>query len=389
LSHHEIPLKPVVSTKGTGRSHYQAIRPKRRSGPGAAPGVLTAHPEAVATRIDLIAYGPDGVDERANVSVTEIAAARAVHAVTWVNVVGLADVPAIERLGEYFGLHRLALEDVINVHQRAKTEEYDGHIYLVARMVRPDHGLDSEQVSMFLGGNFVLTFQEHPGDCFEPIRTRVRTAGTRIREAGPDYLVYALVDAVIDGYFPAIEKVSDRLEQLEDDVVQRPEGSVVERLHAMKHELLALRRAIWPHREMVNSLLRHESSLVSAQTGLYLRDCSDHTIQLMDIVETYREIASGLMDVYLSSLSHRMNEIMKVLTIIATIFMPLAFIVGLYGMNFDRGASPWNMPELGWRFGYPLVLGVMILSTLGMLYYFRRKRWLGGARRDRSTKETR
>lgn len=362
------------------------MRPKRRSGQGAAPGVLAAHPGAVATRIDLIAYGPDGVDERGNVSVTEIAAARAAHAVTWVNVVGLADVPAIERLGEYFGLHRLALEDVINVHQRAKTEEYDGHIYLVARMVLPDHGPDSEQVSIFLGANFVLTFQERPGDCFEPIRTRVRTAGTRIRGAGPDYLVYALLDAVIDGYFPVIEAVSDRLELLED-VVQRPEPRVVARLHAMKHELLALRRAIWPHREMVTALSRHESPLVSAQTGVYLRDCSDHTIQLMDIVETYREIASGLTDVYLSSLTNRMNEIMKVLTIIATIFMPLGFIVGLYGMNFDRGVSPWNMPELGWRFGYPLVLGVMIFSTFGMLYYFRRKGWLGGSRDTRIRKE--
>ena len=236
---------------------------------------------------------------------------------------------------------------------------------------------------MFLGAQFLLTFQERPGDCFEPIRARLRSGRAKIRDRQADYLAYALLDAVIDGYFPVLEAMGERLEVLEDRVIARPADIEAAEIHEIKRDLLLLRRTVWPQREMVNALTRETSPYVTDQTRLYLRDCYDHTIQLMDIVETYREIATGLIDVYLSSVSTRLNEIMKVLTIIATIFIPLGFITGIYGMNFDRGASPWNMPELGWYWGYPVVVGLMAGLALGMLYYFYRIGWiLGGGGKD-------
>jgi magnesium transporter len=231
---------------------------------------------------------------------------------------------------------------------------------------------------MFLGANFLLTFQERTGDCFDLVRDRIRRRRGHIRERKADYLAYALLDAVIDGYFPVLEACGERLESLEDAVLDKPSGEQSAQIHEMKRDLLTLRRAIWPQREMINALTRDSSAHVSDQTRVYLRDCYDHTIQLMDMLETYREIASGLVDVYLSSVSARMNEIMKLLTIIATIFIPLGFIAGLYGMNFDTGVSPWNMPELSWRWGYPFALGLMAVVAIGLLLFFRKRGWIGG-----------
>jgi magnesium transporter len=289
-------------------------------------------------------------------------------------VTGLADVSIIEAIGDAFDLHDLTLEDVINVYQRPKFEAYEDHAFIVMRMPTPDNR--TEQVSLFLGKGYVLTFQERPGDCFDPVRERIRRAAGRIRGQGAGYLAYALIDAVIDGYFPMIEAIGEDVEELEDDVIGRPAPEQVDRLHHIKRELLMVRRAIWPTRDMVNALIRDGSRHVDESTRIYLRDCYDHTIQLMDIIETYREITSGLLDVYLSSLSTRMNEVMKLLTIIATIFIPLGFVAGLYGMNFDRG-SPWNMPELGWRYGYFFALGVMAAIALGLLFWFWRRGWIG------------
>ncbi len=271
-----------------------------------------------------------------------------------------------------------ALEDVVNVHQRPKVEEYEDHSFIVTRMIQSDQAPTTEQVSMFLGERFLLTFQEQPGDCFNLVRDRLRKHRGQIRERKADYLVYALLDAVIDGYFPVFEDFGERLETLENLVMGQPSRDLVAQIHGMKRNLLALRRAIWPQREMVNALMRESLTHISDETRPYLRDCYDHTIQLMDVVETYREIASGLADVYLSSTSARMNEVMKVLTIIATIFMPLGFIASLYGMNFDAKASPWNMPELEWYWGYPFALVLMSVVALGFLAYFRRKGWIGG-----------
>jgi len=364
----------------TGRETSRGIvGARRRAPPGAAPGTLIADPAAHPPAIDFIGYGPDAFEERTIADAAEVGALRGKWPVLWVNVSGLADIGTIQALGDLFGLHRLALEDVVNVHQRSKSEAYDDHVFIVTRIVAPAAAVATEQISLFLGEGFVLTFQERPGDCFEPVRDRLRGKRGRIREFGADYLAYALLDAAIDGYFPVLEAYGERLEALEDSVMANPEPGQGALIHEMKRDLLTLRRAIWPLREMANGLGREVSPLIGEQTRLHLRDCYDHTIQLLDVVETYREIASGLVDVYLSSTSARLNEIMKVLTIIATIFIPLGFIAGLYGMNFDPKVSPWNMPELSWYLGYPFALGLMALIAGGLLYYFRRKGWLGGA----------
>lgn len=351
--------------------------------PGSQPGTLESRADPAATRIEVFAYGPDELKEHTVSSAEEIEALRSTSPVLWVNVVGLGDINLIAKLGENFLLHRLALEDVVNVHQRPKAEEYDDNVFIVARMVHGDKPSESEQVSMFMGADYILTFQERAGDSFDPVRKRLRDGRGRIRSSPPDYLCYALLDALIDGYFPVLEEFGERLEDIEDAVVTEPEPDHVQILHDLKRELLLVRRSVWPLREMINSLIRDEHKLFDASTRVYLRDCYDHAIQLMDIIETYREIATGLIDVYISSVGAKMSDIMKVLTIIATIFIPLGFIAGLYGMNFNTG-SPWNMPELGWRYGYPVVLMTMLLVGVGMLYYFRQKGWIGSGVRSKN-----
>jgi magnesium transporter len=325
-----------------------------------------------------MSYGPGDLLEEQLVGVEEIPGLLGARPVTWVNVDGLGDTQVLRSLGETFGLHRLALEDVVNVHQRAKVEPYEGEVFIVTRMAALGDRFSTEQLSLFLGPGFVLTFQERQGDCFEPVRQRIRTGRGRLRAAGPDYLAYALLDAVMDHYFPVLERYSDCLDELEQMVLSDPSDRVLARVMEAKRDLLALRRAVWPHREAFNALVREPLDLVEEETRTYFRDCYDHTVQIIDVMETYRELASGLMDIYLSSLSNRMNEVMKVLTIIATIFIPLSFVAGLYGMNFDPDISPWNMPELSWYWGYPIALGSMGLVAFGMLLYFRRKGWLGG-----------
>ncbi len=380
-------MSKTPSTKAkkrrTGRSRASLSGIKHVSEIGAQPGILVQHGKVEAPKIQVFAYGADEFIEIFVSDVDEVAALRAKHPVLWVNVIGLGDVEQIGQFGEKFSLHRLALEDVVNVHQRPKAEEYGDHIFIVARMLHLDDMSDSEQVSMFMGSDFLLTFQERTGDCFDGVRKRLRAGGNRIRSSPPDYLCYALIDAIIDGYFPVLERYGEILEDLEDEVVGGPEPKHIQILHEKKRDLLMMRRAIWPHREMINSLIRDEHTLFSDATRVYLRDCYDHAVQLMDIVETYREIASGLIDVYISTVGAKMNEIMKVLTIIATIFMPLGFLAGLYGMNFDPEASPWNMPELGLRYGYPVALLVMFLLAAGMVYCFWRIGWIGKGPRRR------
>ncbi|MEZ5865855.1 MAG: magnesium/cobalt transporter CorA [Geminicoccaceae bacterium] len=352
---------------------------RKRTAPGAAPGQLVADPTAAATSITVIAYGPDRIEEIPACEPGRIASLSGSRPVLWVDVSGLADHAAITEVGTAFGVHPLAIEDAVSTHQRPKAEGYENHVFIVFRMLTQESGAEGEQVAMVVGRDFVLTFQERPGDCFEPVRQRLRHGKGRARQLGPDYLAYALIDAAVDSYFPYLETLGEEVEELEDAVVRDPEPSHIERVHQVKRELLSLRRAIWPMREMLNALLRDEHEEISATTRTYLRDCYDHGIQLMDIVETYREIATGLLDVYLSSQSARMNEIMKVLTVIATIFIPLGFVASVYGMNFDT-SSPWNMPELAWRFGYPAVLGLMAAIAFGLLWSFYRRGWLGGDR---------
>jgi magnesium transporter len=355
-------------------------RHRRRTPPGAAPGTLIADPNAPKPNVRLIAYSSDDFVEKDVRDLCTIADAISRWPVTWINVDGLGDVDAIASLADMLGLHRLAVEDTINTHQRAKVEHYRNHMYLVAHMACPGEEFHTEQLSLFLGSNFVITFQEgHPGDPFEPIRSRIRSGngGGQLRQAGADYLAYSLIDAVIDGYFPILEGVGERLEAFEDEILSHPTSQIATHVHQVKRDLMALRRTMWPLREAMNSLVRDTNPLITQETKLYLRDCYDHTIRIIDFVETYRELGSDLMDLYLSSINQRMTEVMKVLTIISTIFIPLTFIAGLYGMNFHTERSPWNMPELTWYLGYPFSLSMMAAVSVGMLFFFRRKGWIG------------
>jgi magnesium transporter len=349
----------------------------RQAPPGAAPGTLAVDPGAPRPAMEVMAFDAHRVEERRLDNARQAADYLGKWPVTWINVEGLGDAATIAELGSIFRLHELALEDAVNVHQRAKVDHYDGHLFAVARMPRVQAQLDTEQVSLFLGKNYVLTFLEDPGDCFDAVRSRIRNARGNVRDLGPDYLAYALLDSVIDAYFPLLERYGEQMDALEAETLGRPHRKTIARIHALKSDLSLLRRSIWPHRELFNGLVRDPTPLVSSETRVYLRDCYDHVVQMIDLVEMYRELGSDLRDLHLTAMSNRMNEVMKVLTVITTIFMPLSFIAGIYGMNFNPDASPWNMPELNWRFGYPATLGLMALVTIGMLILFRLRGWLG------------
>ena len=352
-----------------------SVTVRRPATVGVQPGSLVPDPAAHAPTLHVFAYSPEECSEDKACDVDRVMEFVGTKPVIWIDVIGLGDVDLIARLGNAFGLHSLALEDVVNVHQRPKVEEFDDHIFIVLHMLVPGREPETEQISLFVGDGYVLSFQERRGDCLEPVRERLRHGKGRLRVQGSDYLVYALIDAVIDGYFPVLETYGEEIEILEDAIVAEPRREHIQHLHGVKRALVMLRRTVWPTRDLLNALIRDENPIVTEQTQLFLRDAYDHTIQLMDLVETYREIASGLVDVYLSSQGARMNEIMKVLTIIATIFIPLGFLAGLWGMNFDR-SSPWNQPELGWRFGYVAALSIMAAVAGMLLWYFRRKGWL-------------
>ncbi|MEJ2637806.1 MAG: magnesium/cobalt transporter CorA, partial [Calditrichia bacterium] len=292
--------------------------------------------------------------------------------VTWLNIDGLHEVSILEQIGTHYEIHPLIMEDILNTDQRPKVEIFDNYIFIVAKMVSYNGGegeLEIEQISFLVGKNYVITFQEREGDIFDSVRERIQSGKGRIRRSGPDYLTYALLDVITDHYFLVLEKMGDIVEGLEERVLLNPGPGVVSEIQGMKRSLIYLRKSVWPLREVLGGLIREESQLIQDATDPYLRDVYDHTVQVMDTVETYRDMTSGILDVYLSNVSYRMNEIMKVLTIIATIFIPLTFIVGVYGMNFH-----W-MPELGWHWGYPAVWGVMFIIAVAMLYYFRKRKW--------------
>ena len=357
---------------------------RSRAPAGAPPGAFQIDPKAPQPTIEVIAYGPDEFLEQKVSDLDRLPELLEKWPVVWINVYGLGDARVIDRMAEMFDLHPLAVADVVNVTQRAKVELYGEQLFIVTRMVTVEQSeLRTEQLSMFLGRGLVLTFQEHVGDCLEPVRERLRRSVGRLRKTGPDYLVYSLLDTVIDAYYPLLEQYGEWLDELEDRVISRPDENSVHQIRGAKRDMMTLRRALWPQRDAINMLLRDPLPGITEDTRFYLRDCYDHIIQLMDIIESHREMASGLQDVYLSTVSNRMNEVMKVLTIVATIFIPLTFIAGVYGMNFDPASSPWNMPELRWFFGYPLALGAMAAIAGIMLIYFRGKGWLGGGRSDK------
>ena len=364
-------------TQKKAKPRARIHRKRRVVKPGLAPGTLVADPTALKPTIGIIAYDNGGEFlETVIQDVGEIPALREKWPTLWINVVGLGDIPVIEQLGEMFGLHRLALEDVLNVHHQPKAESFDNCVFVVMRLIMREQEISGEQISMFLGEDYLLTFQERPGDCFDAVRGRIRKGKGRIRAAGVDYLAYALLDALVDHNFALLDAFGESLEALQEEVMDRPDENTIAHVFSVKTELLQVRRSVWPMRELVASLMRDDDGFFKPETMVFLRDCHDHVIQVIDLMENFRDIASGLVDMYLSSVSNRMNEVMKVLTIIATIFIPLGFLAGLYGMNFNPEVSPFNMPELGLRYGYPLALGMMATVAVGMLVYFRRKGWI-------------
>lgn len=353
---------------------------EQRHAPGTAPGTIAAPSDATDTQIRVIEYNVDGVTESHPLSIAKLRSAHESGGkVTWIDVVGLREVKRLREIGDLFGLHPLAMEDVVHVHQRPKVEVYGDHLFAVVRLPDPDEDLGVEQISMFLGVGWVLTFQERAGDCFEPVRERIRSNRGRVRSTGADYLCYCLLDAAVDHYFPVLARFEDRLTKIEGRVLQHAAGDTVAELTQIKRELNALRRSIAPLRDALTTLANGVVQGFAEDTLPYLWDCRDHADQLLDLVDALREEGKAQVDLHLSMASQRLNDVMKVLTIIATLFMPLGFIAGLYGMNFDPDKSPWNMPELRWAYGYPMALGLMLVTAAGLLWFFRRKGWLGGS----------
>jgi len=344
---------------------------------GASPGTMvhTGEKRVDRPRITLIRYDAESFESE-EIERSDIAACfppPETDRVIWLNIDGLHDTDLLHELGQRAGLHPLIVEDIVSVGQRPKQEEYESHHYIVLRMLRfneTDHQVEEEQLSIVVGPGYVLSFQESVGDSFDPVRERLRQARGQIRARGSDYLAYALMDAVVDEYFGVIEKIGDRIEDLEQDVILDPRQETASTIHHLKNELLVMRRAVWPLRDLFNALLRDDSPLFTDLTRVYLRDAYDHAVQVIDNTETMRDLTAGLLDMYLSSVSNRMNETMKVLTVIATIFIPLTFLAGVYGMNFDF------MPELHWTWSYPVLWIVMIGLGVTMFIWFRRKSWL-------------
>ena len=336
--------------------------------------VYTGEKVVEAVEVTLISYNEQTFEERRVTSAEECAPYRMSSEVTWINVDGVHDPSALEKLGECFGLHHLVTEDILSVVQRPKVEDYGEYLFLVMKMLGYDERTGKvmpEQVSVVVGPRFLLSFPEaHRSGAVSMIHERLRTGRGRIRKLGSDYLAYSLVDAIVDGYFVTLDKLGDRIDALEDELIERPRGAMVEQLYQLKRELLLVHRSVWPVREVVAALMRQESPIVTDATVPYLRDVYDHTIQAIDTIEIYREMLSEMIGIYLSSASNRLNAIMKILTVIATIFMPLTFIAGVYGMNFRY------MPELGWKYGYPAALGIMAGIGIAMALYFRRKQWM-------------
>lgn len=353
--------------------------PARRPPPGARPGAFVLPADAHPTTVRAWIWDHEQIESREIHGPDELRAAAAAEGVTWIEVVGLGDGTVLGWLRDALDVHPLAVADIANAPQRPKFEDYGERDLIIAQHVRilGDQGVEMTQVSMVAGPHWVVSVLEEPCDVFAPLHERLRTLAP-IRRMGTGYLAYAMVDAVIDGYFPVLESLGELLEDLEEEILEHPGRDALSRLHAVRRVLMTLHRTMWRQRDALNQILRGDGDSIGEEMRVYFRDAHDHTLQVLDAVESYREVTVGLMDVYLSSVSHRLNEVMKTLTIMASIFIPLTFIVGVYGMNFD-----W-MPELRWRWGYPVVWGVMLAVSGALLWWFRRRGWLGdGAEADR------
>jgi magnesium transporter len=359
---------------------------KRYSKPGTAPATLNPLPGPVhKPELRVIEFSPTEFAERKVDRVEDLPARLDDGKVRWIEMNGLGDVEALKMLGEKYALHPLALEDVLNIGQRPKAEVYDEQIFIVAQMLYTSNDrceLLGEQVSFFVWNNLLISIQEDAiHDVFEPVRQRMRAGGGFIRKMHGDYLAYALLDAIMDHYFPVLEHLGDTIEELEDEILTAPTRNMVGHLHNLRRTLMQVRRFVWPSRDLVSSLLHSECSTIRSETKVFLRDLYDHSVQIMDLVESYRDLSTSMFEMYLSSVGLRTNEIMRVLTVISSIFIPLTFVVGVYGMNFesqtaDGQPAPTNMPELHWKYGYLGILALMALIAGVQLYFFRRKKWL-------------
>jgi magnesium transporter len=323
--------------------------------------------------ITIIDYDEHSFQEKKVKTIEECFPFKETPSITWINIDGINDKELIEKIVSHFNFHPLLIEEIQDIERRPKIEDFEDYVFLLLKVFQYDeilNEINSEQISIIFGKNYVISFQENPGDPFNPIREKIRTSKGRIRKMGTDYLVYSLLDIIIDNYFFVLEKVGEKIELLEEELVSNPKPKTLRLIHNLKQQMIALRKSVWPSREIIDLLQRGELKLIQRATKIYLRDLYEHTIQVIDAIETYRDILSGMIDIYLSSISNKLNEIMKVLTIIATIFIPLTFVAGVYGMNFKF------MPELYLPLAYPIVLTAMLLIAAGMLYYFKKKKWI-------------
>ncbi|MEQ5815982.1 magnesium/cobalt transporter CorA [Marinobacter sp. NFXS11] len=352
---------------------------KHYHNPGTAPGTLVAKTDPRRpVKIHLVDYTEGQVEEVSLANAADCRDYLVKESKTWVQINGQADPDTLRSLGDLFELHDLALEDVLNTGQRPKVELYDDQLFIIAAMPFYDgENLEIVQISLFVGKNYLICLCPLDEDPFEPVRKRLRMPNNRrFSSREIDYLLYALLDLITDSGFPVLEQFGYQLEEMETDLLENPNQQTLAQIHGLKRELLTLRRVLWPQRELLTSLMRTEDQLINANTQVYFRDCHDHSVQIIELLESFREMATSMLDIYLSSISQRTNETMRVLTIIATIFIPLTFVVGIYGMNFEHADSPWAMPELGWYYGYPMVWAVMIAITGGLIWFFRRRGWM-------------
>ena len=348
--------------------------------PGTAPATLIVPPEYQGRKpvVSLTEYDAHSIEERKIETIDDLLPCLENDKVSWINVDGLGDPEFFQQLGLHFRIHQLALEDIFNLGQRPKVDEYDRQLFIVLAMAyeKQKEEIVFEQVSLVLAEKFVITIQEEPGDVFNPVRQRLRGAGGNARFMKADYLGYALIDAVIDQYFPIIESLGESMDDLQEKLLDQPTRERVRELHEFKRLIARIRRAVWPQREVLGRLMRDETGLVQPRTKPFFRDCYDHTVNMLDLLDAFREAARNIMDIYVSSISIRTSEIMRVLTVIASIFIPLTFIAGIYGMNFDPKLSPFNMPELEWPLGYPFAICLMLAVAIGMIVFLKRKKWL-------------
>lgn len=354
---------------------------KRNKSLGLPPGSLVhvGQKSTEPVRISLFDYDKHHFEEKQIENIRDCFSYKDTKTKTWINIDGVFDATLIEQIGSHFHIHPLVLEDIMNTGQRPKIESFDDYLYLVLKMLYQDEQtkeIQAEQVSIILTENVVISFQEKPGDIFDNIRERIRKGKGRVRKMGSDYLSYSLIDAIIDHYFVIMESFGETIEDTEEILIEKPTPDTLQCIHQLKADMIFLRKSVWPLRELINGVIREETPLITESTIIYFRDVYDHTIQVMDTIESYRDMISGMLDIYMSSVSNKMNEVMKVLTIFASIFIPLTFIAGIYGMNFNPGVSPFNMPELNWALGYPFALIIMSMMAATMLFYFKRKNWL-------------